>query len=469
MPYPQTTPTPHGRSVPARSTANVSLRTMSVVGPSVRADPSDEPAVVGREVGSGQAVHTEVGDGQAFRVEARLVAPLRDRDADRHRWRSSTCCCMSHVLLSISPPSTRAAPSTVPSRRRSATSTLRTAGVDGEDAPARLAHGRSSSSSIDTNVAPMLAETRRSSGPIPSPVPPGHVWSSTTAPSPWARTPFERVVRDRRAGSMCLPVLELDVPMHVAIAERGRARPSTRASSGARTERTSEPRAWILAGRGPDDGLCVEHVAPQTRRRAGAASARGSGSGARPGGRRRRSVWRWPAATPPTVPARRTSLARPRPRACRGCVRRSAAGTTVGPGCSASNVNATRGAVVSLTCRDLRCADVRARRTARCDRELPRQELRGDDRDRGASSRIQCGRSRSHRALGGLAVFDDDEDARLRAATSSSASPRSSSRVSGSVAMTIAAEIRSRELERAVAELGGLRATRSGARRPPSP
>ena len=111
------------------------------------------------------------------------------------------------------------------------------------------------------------------------------------------------------------------------------------------------------------------------------------------------------------------------------------------------------GVVVSLTSRDLRCADVRAGRTARSRPRAPRQELRGNDGDRGCERRSMCADVDPRDALGGLAVFDDDEIAAAPAPPARRASPTSRSRVSGSVAMTMAARSGSGQLERPVAEL----------------
>ena len=97
MPNPQTTPTPQSRSVPARSTANVSLRTSRSSRDPPGPQPAIDPAVVDREVGAGQAVDAELGDRypSGARVQHRRRLPPRRRGpgpcgrrrrSDRSRW-----------------------------------------------------------------------------------------------------------------------------------------------------------------------------------------------------------------------------------------------------------------------------------------------------------------------------------------------------------------------------------------------
>ena len=173
-------------------------------------------------------------------------------------------------------------------------------------------------------------------------------------------------------------------------------------------------------------------------RRAGAASAHGSASGVPRNGPRRRCVWPCPDATPPIAPARRTSLARPRrPSVSRMCsaLRGGHHGRS---GCSASNVNATRRRAPSLTCRDLRCADVRAGGRPRSTASLHARSCAGRMDTVDASSR-SCAPISIRFTPSGVSPPSTTAIAAAPSAASSPASPTSRSRVSGSVAMTMAA------------------------------
>ena len=88
--------------------------------------------------------------------------------------------------LVVAAPATRAAPSTVPSRRSSAASIFEPPPSTASNAGRLTAAPRARRSR--TNVAPASARPSII-GAIASPVPPGQVCSSTTAPSPWAVAP----------------------------------------------------------------------------------------------------------------------------------------------------------------------------------------------------------------------------------------------------------------------------------------
>ena len=126
VPKPQTIPTPQSRFVPARRTANVSLRkTLSPAQPRPRRPRADAP-VVQRQVGSGEAEHTDVGDrGPAVRWSPRRGT----RHAPRRRSRSRKA---SSPVAPYGAAATRAAPRTVPSRREQRRVDLRAAAVDRE-------------------------------------------------------------------------------------------------------------------------------------------------------------------------------------------------------------------------------------------------------------------------------------------------------------------------------------------------
>ena len=165
-----------------------------------------------------------------------------------------------------------------------------------------------------------------------SPVPPGQVWSSSTAPSPCAGRPRPRrraIVGPVRAR---LPVLELDVPMHVAVPERRRCTASTRGSSapspnGHRNHGRGSgrwPGRWRRGAR--------RHVARVTRRSrssgdprviVGVVSDQVSLVGDPARGRRVR------LGPSPLDEERRAHAGVTRAR--RGCARRCRAGTRVGP------------------------------------------------------------------------------------------------------------------------------------------
>ena len=123
VPNPQTTATPHDRSVPARSTANVSLRKIgSVTQPFVRTQARSRRSSAGRSAPARQKVPTSARGRRAGSSPARsaawsMAAWTRTSSASS-RWPH-----VAHVRSPISP-ATRAAPRTVPSRRRSATSVL---------------------------------------------------------------------------------------------------------------------------------------------------------------------------------------------------------------------------------------------------------------------------------------------------------------------------------------------------------
>ena len=298
------------------------------LGPSVGAQPSKQPAIVRREVGAGQTVDAELGDREAVGVDARLARRLLDRHADGDEmalfdlWLQEPGSTVDLVAVHAR----RSEERPVPAQQGDVG--LRTAGVDGEDRRP-LAHGRSSSSSIDTNDAPMPRSPADHGSDALAGASRPRV-EEDHRPVTVRADAFDRIVRDHRAGSERLPILELDVPVHVAVAERLQ-HAKTRLVVGSGAERTAEPRSRVRCRWPRGSPLARRGRRFATRRRAAAASARGSASGDRPDVPRRRSAWRSPVATPPSALARRTSLEPPRSPACRGCARRCRVDTRDGP------------------------------------------------------------------------------------------------------------------------------------------
>ena len=400
VPNPQTTPTPHVRSVPARSTANVSLRsTVSSVQPCCRTRRRIERSSEGRSAPARQNTPREArGDRAGSAPALREAASTAD-------------------TTGASSPFARA-PSDGPTRGRTEQRAvarhddgvhLRAASVDRDQG--RPAHGSASSSSTVANDAPARSKPSSAIGTASARRARPRVEQHHGA-VPVLRRARDGVVADLVRGPPGLPVLGLDVPVHVAVPELARARPAPARRRGRRRTGTGT----TASGRRPRArrSLARRRGRPRAARRPRAASCeRGRSSGCRSGGRRRRSGGRGSGSPSPTGPARRTSpgpaLGRARP-GCAGCRPRPAAGRS---GCSASNVSATRGA--SLTRGHLRGPRVHAGDAPAGVREPPREELDRDDRDRRREQPVDRRDPDPERALGHLALRRDHHHRGARA------------------------------------------------------
>ena len=451
-----------GRSVPARSTANVSLRSDALVGPAVRAQPPAGSAgrrPAGRRRRGRTRRRSATGDGVRIESARRRSAarrPRRDAGADvlrRHR-----------VAVELARRDPRGAQHRAVAAQQRRVD-LRAAAVDREER--RPSHGSSSSSSTVTNVAPGVAQpvddrSRRASAGAAGP----GVQQHHGAVAVLVRRRATRVVGDRLAGAPRLPVLELDVPVR-RCGSRARRASREHARIVVRPHRTGS--GTTAAGRRPSRSTiasrAVAHVGRGARRRAAAASARGSASGGRPGAPRRRSaraVAGYASAHRPcTKNVARTPAVAQRVEDAFGV-----AGRTPRP-IGMLRVERQRDPEPGLTHGSSPSPRGRRRRVAA-----------GADR-RAARRAAGRGRSPPRARAGALERPDVDPHRapirrRRRSVTSRTApspsravrrpAPGRASRVSGSVAITIAARPGPGELQRAVAEL-----RRSGATRPACP
>ena len=197
--------------------------------------------------------------------------------------------------------------------------------------------------------------------------------------------PRHHVGRDRGARAPRLPVLDLDVPMDVAIAELFDRRQHPGVVMPV-AERTAEPRSGIAAGRGRDGLGGVSDVAPEPVVGEQPHPSVVVGMVADEVAVRRDPRRGLAGAPSPSVPGRRTSHAR-RAALSAARMRWTLPGGHQGrSGCSASKVSATR--IASLTGRHLRGMDVGARLTAGRDRQVPGEELGGHDRHGRAQQRV---------------------------------------------------------------------------------
>ena len=252
-------------------------------------------------------------------------------------------------------------------------------------------------------------------GPMPSPVPARpRVQQDHRAVAVRADT-FDRVVRDHRR--------RCDAPPSPR-APRANARCGSRARPSTPNTRSSSapaPNGHRNHGRGSlpvadcDHGLRVEHVAPQPlvvqERHPRVVVRVVSDQVALVGDPSRPSPGCDSAHRPCTKNVARTPASPSVSRMC-SALRGGHHGRS---GCSASNVNATRRRAPSLTCRHLRRADVGAGRAAAFDRELPREELRGQDGHGGREQPVLRADVDPHHALGGLSAFDDGDRGALPA------------------------------------------------------
>ena len=196
----------------------------------------------------------------------------------------------------------------------------------------------------------------------------------------------------------------------------------------------------------------VAQIVVEARRPGAAASARGSGSGGRPGGPRRRSASRSPGAPRPSGPARRTSRGLPAsPSVSR--MRSALPGGHQGrSGCSASNVNATAGAphsrVVTFDGVHVRAGLAARRRSRAATRGAARARSTRPARAAGPSVRCRS----AQRADAGR----DGPRPRCRDRGSSPASRDVEVARLGLGGDDHRGEIGPRQLERSVAELGRL-------------
>ena len=221
-------------------------------------------ADVGRKVGPGHAEHAEAG----LRRHAGLArGPCVQVGKARHRH------VHRHLLMRDRRP--------VDEREQRAGARdegqvdLRVAPVDGEDGRAATAHpigaatggcgwptgvspsGRSSSST-PTNRAPS-ARSRSTISASAGATGSGHVWSSRIAPSPWAEHPVDRAARDLVRRATRIPLVDLDVPADVPVAELAEPVHEVGAIR-ARAERKARPRPRVGARRLDDHALGLPDV-----------------------------------------------------------------------------------------------------------------------------------------------------------------------------------------------------------------
>ena len=439
-------PTPQSRSVPARSTANVSLRrTWSSTSSPRRRVPRRDPPVVDRQVRAGQAEDAAVRRRCPSEVDPGIGARRADRVADLRQERVVARPCRSPGARHARGPEHARRPS---SRKRRVD--LRAAAVDREQAG--RSHGSRSSSSTVTNVAPA------------------------------ARSPAI-VLADRVAGSAG-PRVEQDDRAVAVVAARRRARsersphrcatapsPRPRRPSGRCGSRAPERRAstrgssWPAPngqrnhGRGSRPVASAIAAAPSSRSvrspsSRAAAGERGSASGGRPDARRRGSGEPSRGAPSAQRPWTKNVARDRRPRrARRGCAGRSPAGTTGGPD-APRRTSARRGR--SLTGGHLRGVDVGARASrpaaaasrhaSSCDRH---------DRDRRARAAGRGVRARS-RARASPSRRSDHEDRGAERPRARGRWPSVEDLRRGLGRDHDRGQVRPGELERAVAELGGL-------------
>ncbi len=239
VPYPHTTATPHVRSVPARRTANVSLRTTSSSVRPRRRNHRRDPAIVRRQVGARDAVHPELRHRLMIGVEPRVPGCRDHRIGDPFEETLTA----GPVVIQTAP-ACGAQDAPVPPQQHRVD--LRPAGVDREESGPP--HGRPSSGSSSSRTRSDPAARRPSTivGSA-SAVLSGHVWSRTTAPSPCRVDAVDRIACDVLGGSPRLPVLQLDVPVDVAVAEVSQQVEDARIVVSV-AERASEPRSGRLAG-----------------------------------------------------------------------------------------------------------------------------------------------------------------------------------------------------------------------------
>ncbi len=177
-----------------------------------RCQPATDLAVVLGQVRAGEAIDPQVGDRAAVRIRSpRRHAPPRPPR------RSGPCAGCRRSCLLLGADAGGAQHRAVAPEQGGVD--LRAAAVDREDAPGAASRKHLQLIDRRRRLRRDLPQAR-DQRPTASPVPPGQVCSRTTAPSPCARTPSIASAAIAVAGSPGLPVLQLHVPVDVAIPQR---------------------------------------------------------------------------------------------------------------------------------------------------------------------------------------------------------------------------------------------------------
>ena len=369
-------------------------------------EPAQDPPVVGGEVGAGEAEHAEVGDRARRRGRPRRRGARVDRGespAPGAAWTSPPRSSSRWLGDRAPRPSTvavapRPAPRRSSSRRRRRRASRRGGSrqrlqlVDRRERGARRPR---SPASIDRHgVAPW---------------PRGHVCRRTTAPSPCAATPATRVaVAIVRRRPPRLPVLELDVPVDVAVAELVEHAEHPRVVVPV-AERAPEPRPRVGARALGDALACLAGRRRAARRRRAAASGRGTWSGCRRGGRRRRSAARRSGLASAQRPCTK-NVARTRLVASASRMRSALPGGTAAGRDARRRRSARRASPLTHGSSPSRRGGRRRASRPCAVGEPPREQLDGHDRDRRARAAGRSAPIAMSRRAGRHRRRSDDED-----------------------------------------------------------